>query len=173
MKKIIKLSFAVLFIGFVFNSCKKSSNPPPLTSSMTFSFNGTNQTFNTCFALVPTMTASSQVLITGYNITGGAASNNSFSIQIVHDISTLQAGQTYPAAASTAAANSSSFVFFTDASHDFITQTANPQGTVMITGVSSSTITGTFSGDLFAPNDTNGSTVIYTITNGVFTASRY
>jgi hypothetical protein len=52
----------------------------------------------------------------------------------------------------------------------FTTQIGNPQGTVTITEVTATTISGTFSAKLFAWNDTSGNTVIYTITNGSFTA---
>jgi hypothetical protein len=88
----------------------------------------------------------------------------------MHDPTTLKAGQTYPVASSFAQADGALFFYFTNDTDSFISQPANPQGTVTITEVTPTTISATFLGKLFASNDFEGTTAVYTITNGSFTA---
>ncbi len=52
----------------------------------------------------------------------------------------------------------------------FTTQPGSSQGSVTITEVTATTISGTFSGTLYASNDLSGLHLLYTITNGSFSA---
>jgi hypothetical protein len=170
MKKTQTLLLAVLGIALVFNSCKKSSHSPVSSPSMKLTYNGTALSFNSCLALSATVGSTDEVLITGDNVTGSNHSDNSFEVDIVHSITALKAGQTFPAATAFTQAESSTLFFFTNATDTFVSQPKNPYGTVTITGVTSTTITGTFSGTLYAVSDFSGLDLKYTITDGTFTA---
>ena len=174
MKKISKLLIAVLVIAFAFSSCsKKSGNTPVVTAmSMTFTNNGAAKTYNTCVALSLTVGATQETDIAGYNLTGTNHSDDNFEINIIHNSATLAAGQTYPVASSLDQVNAATLFFSPNATDNFNTQVGNPSGTVTITGVTSTTITGTFSGKLYGENDFTGTTLIYTITGGTFVAKK-
>ena len=172
MKKIPKLLVAILFIAVILNSCKKSDSNSPTGTSMKFTSNGAAVSFNSCVAVSATVGTTSEVLLTGINITNAKPGVSSFEVELTHDVNTLKAGQTYPAAGSFSQLDASTLFYFTTESDVFTTQPGNAQGTVSITEVTSSSIKGTFSGKLFAEDDFTGTTVLYTITNGSFTAKR-
>ncbi|MDB5090417.1 MAG: hypothetical protein JWR09_4411 [Mucilaginibacter sp.] len=172
MKKLPKLFVAILFIAVIFNSCKKSDSNSPTGTSMKFTSNGTAISFNSCVAVSATVGNTSEVLITGINITNAKPGVSSFEVELTHDVNTLKAGQTYPAASSFSQLDAATLFYFTTESDVFTTQPGNAQGTVSITEVTSANIKGTFSGKLFAEDDFTGTTVLYTITNGSFTAKR-
>lgn len=170
MKKLFTLFIAILFIAILFNSCKKSSDNKPATTaiSMKFTSNDTVISFNSCTASTGNINGTDAILIIGDNITNPV---NSFEIVIVHSIATLKAGQSYPAGTAIGQAESSRLFFDPIPPGDFITQPGNPEGIVTIAGVTSTTITGTFSGKLYDENDIRGTTLKYNITNGSFTAT--
>ncbi|SHN34748.1 hypothetical protein [Mucilaginibacter sp. OK098] len=172
MKNTTKLLLGALLVAIIFNSCKKSDSNSPTGTSMKFTSNGAAVSFNSCVAISATVGNTSEVLITGINITNAKPGASSFEVELTHDINTLKAGQTYPVASSFSQLDASTLYYFTNASDVFNTQTGNAQGTVSITEVTSTSIKGTFSGKLFAENDFTGTTVLYTITNGSFTAKR-
>jgi hypothetical protein len=172
MKKTFEFFIAVLFITVVFNSCKKSSDNSPSSPSMKFTSNGTVVSFNSCVEVVATVGSQSQILITGIDVTNGKAGTTSFEVQLIHDDATLKAGQVFQAATTFGQENSSALLYFTNDTDLFATQPGKPQGSVTLTEVTSTTIKGTFSGELFAEDDFTGDHVLYTITNGSFTALR-
>ncbi|MDB5024258.1 MAG: hypothetical protein JWP78_2013 [Mucilaginibacter sp.] len=172
MKNLSHLFIAVLATALAFSSCKKSTTPAPAgaTSSMKLTSNGTAISFNECVQGTVTANGVVQTVIIADNITNGKVGDAGFEVDIMHDPATLKAGQTYAAASSFGQADGATFFYYPNATDNFATQPANPQGLVTITGVTSTTITGTFSGKLFASDDFAGTTVIYTVTNGSFTA---
>ena len=176
MKTLSRLCIALAAIALTFSSCKKSSNNPKpnntVTSSMKFTANGTVVSFNNCGETSLSVNGVTQTLFLGVNITNGTPGNASFELNIQHDPTTFKAGQTYQVGSLPDQADDLIFFYSTNGSDNFTTQPANPQGTVTITEVTSTTISGTFSGKLFAYDDYAGATVVYTITNGSFTAKR-
>jgi len=164
---------AVIVTSIAFSSCKKSSTPAPVpstTTSMKLTANGTALSFNDCQEVEIDVNDAPQTTFTGVNVTGGKPGDERFEVDIMHSPTTLKAGQTYPAATSFAQPGGSALFYYPNANDTYITQPKNPQGTVTITEVTATTISGTFSGKLFADNDFDGITVVYTITNGSFTA---
>jgi hypothetical protein len=139
---------------------------------MSFTANSTAVSFNTCVVLTSTANPTGQTIIAGYNNVNGIISANGFEVEAIQDISTIKVGQVFPASTTTGQAGTSALLYFTDATNNFLSQPGNPQGTVTITGITSTSISGTFAGLLFSPGDTGGATTIYTITNGSFTAQR-
>jgi hypothetical protein len=175
MKNLSHLFIAVLATALAFSSCKKSTTPAPAgttSSSMKLTSNGTAISFNECEQGTVTANGVVQTVIIADNITNGKLGDASFEVDIEHDPATLKAGQTYQVASSFGQADGATLFYYPNTTDNFATQPANPQGSVTITGVTSTTITGTFSGKLFASDDLTGTTVIYTITNGSFTAQR-
>ncbi len=172
MKKIFILPVAIFSIAILFNSCKKSSDNKPVTtaSSMKLTLNGTALSYNTCLASDATVGSSKQTLVTGLNLTNNTPGNDSFELDIMHDIATLKAGEVFPASTSFGQSDSMALIYFPNSTDTFETQPANAQGTVTITSVDSGVISGTFSGKLFADNDLSGTTLKYTVTSGTFTA---
>jgi len=162
----------MLFTAVIFNSCKKSSDTSPAGVGMKFTSNGTAVSFNSCVEASATVGDQSQILITGIDISNGKAGTSSFEVQLIHDEATLKSGQVYPAATTFGQANSSALLYFKNNTDFFATQPGNPQGTVTLTEVTSTTIKGTFSGKLFTEDDFTGEHVLYTITDGSFTAKR-
>ena len=172
MKKIAQILITFFLTIFVLSSCKKSGNNPILvtsTTAMNFNYNGTAQSFNNCLAVSATAGVA-QTVITGENVTLGQISANSFEVDILADITTLKAGQTFPAITTPNQAGGSVLFYFPNSTDVFVTQPVNAQGTVTVTAVTASTISGTFSGKLFAESDYNANNLIYTITGGTFTA---
>lgn len=164
---------AVLVIAFAFTACKKSSTPTPdntTTTTMTLTSNGTNISYNSCDEIAASANNINHTLITGYNLTNGKRSADSFELDIVHDVADLKAGQAYPVGSSLGQVDAVTLFYSPTDSTDF--NSANAQGSVTISGVTATTITGTFSGKLFAQDDFDGTHVIYTVTNGAFTAKR-
>lgn len=172
MKNLTLTLIALFIITFVLTSCKKSGstiNPVTSTTSMNFTYNGTAQSFNNCLA-VSASAGVEQTLITGENLSLGQVSANSFEVDILADISTIKAGQTFPAISTPNQVGGSVLFYFPNSTDMFVTQPVNAQGTVTVTAITASTISGTFSGKLFAQSDYNANNVIYTITDGTFTA---
>lgn len=173
MKTLSHLCIALAAIALTFSSCKKSAAPTPngsTSSSMKLTANGTDLSFNDCEEILAEVNGSIQTTITGYMVTNGKPGDVNFEVDIDHDPTTLKVGQTYQAASSYAQPDAVNFFYWTNATDSFTNQPANPQGSVTITALTSTTISGTFSGKLFAANDFTGTTVVYTITNGSFTA---
>jgi hypothetical protein len=146
------------------------NKPDSDVTFMKFSANSTDVSFNTCLALTASVNSVNQTLITGTNLTNGKPGSSDFEVEILHDVSTLKAGQTYPLATVGGQADASALFYFTNETDSFNTLPLNPSGTVTITDVTSTTVKGTFSGKLYAFGDEQATNVIYTITNGSFTA---
>jgi hypothetical protein len=136
---------------------------------MKLTANGTDLSFNDCEELEVDLN-SKHTTITGYINTSTGLSNVNFGVDIIHDPATLKAGQTYQAPSSFGQADGATFFYWPVGTDEFTSQPGNPQGSVTITAVTSTTISGTFSAKLFAQADFSGTTVLYTITNGSFTA---
>lgn len=163
---------AVLVVVVAFSACKKSSTPAPdttVTTTMTLTSNGTNLSFDDCEEVTASVNNVTHTLIAGNSSTN---KNASFTVDIVHDPSTLKAGQAYPVATSFEQADAATLFYSPNTGTNFNTQPANAQGSVTISGVTATTITGTFSGKLYAADDFDAITVVYTVTNGAFTAKR-
>jgi hypothetical protein len=157
---------------FAVSACKKSSTPAPDTTvktTMTLTANTTNISFDDCEQVSASVNNVIHTLIAGNSTTN---KNISFTVDIVHDPSTIKAGQAYPIASSFGQPDAATLFYSANTTDSFSTQPANAQGSVTISGVTATTITGTFSGKLFASDDFDGTTVVYTITNGAFTAKR-
>ena len=176
MTNFLKTSVAILAVAVVFSSCKKSSTPKPdngtTTTSMKFTVNGTVVSLNDCEETDASVNDAPQTLFIGVNVTNGKPGDVSFEVDVMAAPSALKAGQTYPASSSFSQPNSSALFYYPNANDSYNTQPSNAQGTVSITEVTSTTISGTFSGKLFASDDFNGEHIIYTITSGSFTAKR-
>ncbi|WP_295794440.1 hypothetical protein [Mucilaginibacter sp.] len=170
MKQLSRLFIAVLFTAIALTSCKKSSDNSPAGTTMTFKANGTAVTYNACVAVSASVNDVNQTLITGTNLTNGKPGAASMEVNITHDLATLKAGQSY--SVTTAPKDGLILFYFINDSDVFTTQPAHPIGTVTITEVTSSTIKGTFSGQLFSEDDFTGDHVLYTIAGGSFTAKR-
>ena len=176
MKTLSHLLIAALFGACLFtSSCKKDSTAAPVdaASSMKFTANGTDVSLNNCLQASASVNDVVETIISGANFTNGTAGDASFEVNIIHDPATLKAGQTYQMITSFGQATDGAILFYyTSLTDIFTTQPANAQGSVTITDVTSTTISGTFSGKLFASGDFSGTKVLYTITNGTFTAKR-
>jgi hypothetical protein len=176
MKKFTKLFIVSLSAITAFTACNKTTVTTSTSitgpSSMKLAYNNTNLAFNTCIALQSNVNGSEQLIISGYNVTKSQVSDNSFEIDLYADIDSIKVGQVFPASTIFEQPHSMSLFFFPDTTNAFVTQVAQPIGSVAITAVTSSEIRGTFSGGLFNSDDFEASTLIYTITNGSFTAKR-
>ncbi|MDO3627144.1 hypothetical protein [Mucilaginibacter sp. BT774] len=175
MKTLSYTCIALAAIALTFSSCSKksSNNPTPngtVTSSMKLKLNGTDLNFNDCEEIEADVNNQKQTTITGYIITDGKPGDVNFGLNITHDPATLKAGQTYLAQSSYGQDDVSSFFYWKTSSDYYTSQPTVPAGNITITGVTATTISGTFSGKLFAPNDFQGMVLYYTITNGTFTA---
>jgi hypothetical protein len=184
MKKVnIFLISIILLSAAMISGCQKgvldddtkpgSSGSPTPTSvggSMKFTSSGTAITYNNCLATDASANGVNQTLIMGLNLTNNVAGADNFEVDIIQSLSALKAGQVYPASTSFTQPNSMALFYYPNATDEYVTQPANAQGSVTITGVTSTTISGTFSGTLFASDDLNGTTVKATITEGTFTA---
>jgi hypothetical protein len=137
---------------------------------MKLTLNGNDLNFNDCEEIEADVNDTKQATITGYMVTNGKPSAVSFEVDIVHDPATLKAGQTYPTASAFGAADGALFFYWPNSTDHFTSQPAYPEGSVTITNVTSTSISGTFSGKLFDPSDFTATTVLYTVTNGSFTA---
>jgi len=176
MKKFTKLFIVSLSAITAFTACNKTTVTTSTSitgpSSMKLAYNNTNLAFNTCIALQSNVNGSEQLIISGYNVTKSQVSDNSFEIDLYADIDSIKVGQVFPASTIFEQPHSMSLFFFPDTTNAFVTQVAQPIGSVAITAVTSSEIRGTFSGGLFNSDDFEAGTLIYTITNGSFTAKR-
>src|SRR6185437_2688949 len=172
MKKTLKLLVAVLCIALAFSACKKNKGNSPTggATSMKFTVNGTAVSYNTCLELTATINDIDHLVITGDNINGAKHSDDNFELEIIHDLATLKAGQTFQVSADFSSANSVNIWYSPNATDSFVSQAGNPNGSVTITAVTSTTITGTFQGKLYGESDYSGTDLKYTVTNGAFTA---
>jgi hypothetical protein len=173
MKNLSHVLMAVIVTSIVFSTCKKSSTPAPApstTSSMKLNANGTALSFNNCEQFSITANGMVQTEFISKSVVNGKFGDQEFEVDIIHDPATLKAGQTYQVAGTYVQQDAAMITYYPNASDIFTTQPGNPVGTVTITEVTSTTISGTFAGKLFAWSDTAGNTFVYTITNGSFTA---
>jgi hypothetical protein len=165
--------FTFLSMAMVVASCKKSGGgPAPVSPAkpVQFTINGSAVNYSNCFDLEDFSNGNFEVIIEATNAINAQPVTN-LQIRLVIDASGLKAGQTFPVATSGGQIGTSMLYYTPDGANDFESQYSNAQGSVTITSVTSKMITGTFSGKLFAVSDTNGTTVVYTITNGSFQAS--
>jgi len=173
MRKPLILFVVAMTMTSLFNACKKNENPPShaVTASLSFTANGNKVSFNNCTATgqddIP-----KTMLIKSIKNESDPATYQGIGIAINQDITTLKAGQVCPVETSANQPDKSIINFEPNSASDFTTMQANAQGLVTITNVTATAISGTFSAKLFAPSDIAGTTVIYTITDGTFTATR-
>ena len=172
MKTLSYACIALAAITLTFSSCKKNADNPTLNntvaSSMKLTVNGSDLNFNDCEETeFDTNNGFKNTVITGYMVTNGKPGDVKFVVYIVHDPATLKAGQTYAIAPSNVVTDNVLFFYWINSTDQFSSQSAHPQGSVAITEVTSTTISGTFSGKLF---DLGGISTLYTITNGSFKA---
>jgi len=176
MKNLTKLFIVGLSAITVFTACNKTtvttSTSTTASSSMKLAYNNTSLAFNTCIAIQSSVNGSNQLIISGYDVTKGQISDNSFEVDLFADIDSIKVGQVFPASTIFEQPHSMSLFFFPDTTNAYVTQVAQPIGSVTITAVTSSQIKGTFSGGLFNSDDFDATALIYTITNGSFTAKR-
>jgi hypothetical protein len=176
MKSLLQILFVLLVSAVLFNSCKKSSSPAPVTpassSSMSLTYNNTVLAFIDCNLVSGEVNNVPQTIILADNITGSKVSDNSFEVEITADVAKLKSGAVFQAATSFAQANALTLFFFPDTTNTYATQPANHTGVVTITDVSATYVKGTFSGKLFASDDFNATSLLYGITNGSFVAKR-
>jgi hypothetical protein len=137
---------------------------------MKLTLNGNDLNFNDCEEIEVDVNDQKQTTFTGYVVTNGSHSDVNFGLNIVHDPATLKAGQTYQTATTFGAADGSLLFYWPNGTDYYTSQPAYPTGSITITEVTSTTISGTFSGKLFAPADHSAITALYTVTNGTFTA---
>ena len=151
----------------------KQSNKSSSATSMAVTLNSTTKlSFNNCFVAEATANGSSQILIDANNITNNAVSDNGFEVDLFGSLDSLKAGQVFPASSSFEQLHSSALNYFVNDSTEYVSQPAQAIGSVTITEVTSAEIKGTFSGNLYGPLDFDGNTLLYTATNGSFTAKR-
>jgi hypothetical protein len=175
MKKYLNLTIAALVAVLLLGSCKKSKGPDPTdttASSMKLSANGTAISYNYCLATTVTVNDLVETDILGNNLTNGKPGDDSFQLTIMHDIATIKAGQTYQAGAVFAKADDAYLTYSSNQTGTFDSQVNSPQGSITITAVTSTTISGTFSGKLYNAGDFDATQLMYTITNGTFTAKK-
>ena len=173
MKTLSRLCIALAAIALTFSSCKKSNNPTPngsVTSSMKLTANGTDISFNDCEELEVDVNGQAQTTFTGYQVVNGKHSDVSFGLNVVHDPTTLKAGQTFQASSAFDPTNNATLVFWPNSTDVYNLDATAPQGTITITEVTATTISGTFSGKLYVFNNPAAAIQAYTITNGSFTA---
>jgi hypothetical protein len=160
----------------VFNACNKTtvttSSSAISSSSMKLAYNNTNLAFNTCIAAQSDVNGSEQLIISGYDVTKSQISDNSFEIDLYADIDSIKVGQVFPASTIFEQPHSMTLFFLPDSTNAYVTQVAQPIGSVIITAVTSNEIKGIFSGGLFNSDDLSASALIYTVTNGSFAAKR-
>jgi len=164
-KNFTKLIVLCLIAGFSFSACKKSSDNKPAsdTYSMKLTLNGKAVTYTTCAAADITVNSLVQ-----FNIIGTNKGNESLEIDVLADLKKVKAGQVFNAATAFVQPNSMA-LFYTDAANnDYGSQNADPTGSITITSVTSTTIKGTFSGNLY--DFPNATTLKYTVTGGTFVA---
>jgi hypothetical protein len=161
-------------VSITFSSCKKSATPAPapanVATSMKLTSNGTALSFNECEQYTAVTNGVTQTLFIANNVTNGKVSDEQFEVDIMDDPSTFKVGQTYPMATSFMQQGGAALFYNTNATDSFNTQPAAPTGSVTITETTATTISGTFSGTLYAGNDFSAIQPLYTITNGSFTA---
>ncbi len=177
MKLLFRLFFAGMLVACFFASCKKSAkNPTPtitndLTSQgMKYTINGDTSSLPLCYTYdVATNNAATSTIIQGYSLVNGALGTKLLKLSVLHT-SSLKAGDTFTGLSNDVIVGVTGFYTADGGVASFTSQSSNPQGTLTITEITSDHIKGTFTMKLFKPDDTNGTTVIYTITQGVFYA---
>jgi hypothetical protein len=169
MKNTSKLIILSLIATLSFTACKKDSTTPKPTSSsysMKLTLNGSPVSYSICLAADITASGVKQFNILGSNPTG----NDSFAVAVIDDITTLKAGQTFTGETSYTEPNGLNISYFAADNSIYDTVLSDQTSTLTITEVTSTEIKGTFSGKLYAFDDTAGTSLKYTITNGTFTA---
>ena len=173
-------AFLLVTLAIVLLSCLKKLGPAPsgvglygstAPSSMKFTYNDSTVNLNTCIALSLSANNQSHINITGVNVTGGKEGNINMIIDIVAAVDSIKAGQIFNAASSFGQPGVEDLIFSIDTTA-YVSQPAKPQGTVVITSVTSAYIKGTFTGTLYDGLDFDANKVLYTITNGSFIAKR-
>jgi hypothetical protein len=174
MKTLSYVLMMATAVSIAFSSCKKSATPAPapadVATSMKLTSNGTPLSFNECEQYTAVTNGVTQALFIANNVTNGKVSDEQFEVDIMDDPSTFKVGQTYPMATSFMQQGGAALFYNTNATDSFNTQPAAPTGSVTITETTATTISGTFSGTLYAGNDFSAIQPLYTITNGSFTA---
>jgi len=140
--------------------------------SMAFAENNTRVSFNTCFVTQSYVNNGAQLLISGYNVTNNKISDNSFEVDLIANIDSIKVGQVFLAASTFLQPNSMGLFFSPDTVNNYSTQPSKPVGSVTITEITATEVKGTFTGDLFSELDFNGDNLLYTISEGTFTAKR-
>jgi hypothetical protein len=173
MKTLSYVLMAATAVSITFSSCKKSSTPAPapadVATSMKLTSNGTALNYNQCQQFIVSAGITQSDFI-AKNFINGKLSDDEFEVDIIHDPATLKAGQTYPVISSYAQPDGAVITYYLNDTDTFTTQPGSSQGSVTITSVTSTSISGTFSGTLYTSNDLSGLHQLYTITNGSFTA---
>jgi hypothetical protein len=170
-KNITKLIVLCLIAGTSFSACKKDDNKKPVsnTYSMKFNANGTAVSYTSCLVADIDINGSKLTDIIGVNKNN---SNNEMELEFPVAVSSLKAGQTYqvivPTGNNQLELTTPLLGYTMDGTNYFTTQSADPVGTVTITSVTSTTLQGTFSGKLYSEDDSDATTLKYTITNGTF-----
>lgn len=174
MKTLSYVLMAATAVSIAFTSCKKSATPAPapadVATSMKLNSNGTALNYNQCQQFSITANGLVQTEFIAKNFINGKLSDDEFEVDIIHDPATLKAGQIYPVISSYAQPDGAVITYYPNDTDIFTTQPGSSQGSVTITAVTTTTISGTFSGTLYASNDLSGLHLLYTITNGSFTA---
>lgn len=162
-KNITKLVILCLVAGFSFSACKKSSDNKPVYS-MKLTINGNTMTYTTCTA--------SKLNVDGiiqFNIIGTNKGNESLAMVVFADLGTVKSGQTFNAMFSEEQ-NNLTMIYNDGTNNQYITQFINPKASLTITSITSTTLTGKFSGNLYYSDDFNATNLVYTISNGTFVA---
>lgn len=172
MKVRVKVLMISLLALFAFNSCKKSTvqpnnnNIPNLTTvSVKFTINGSVHTLTnvTQTSLTPPGLSTTET-----DIRATSTSGETFSIAITH-ASALKVGDSFVVSGSVAIGVGAYFSYNPDGGENaYVTQPAQPFGTVTITEVGSNYLKGDFSTKLYNFGDIHATNVVYTITDGQF-----
>jgi hypothetical protein len=140
--------------------------------SMAFAENNIKVSFNSCFITQSYVNNGAQLLVLAYNTTNNKISDNSFEVDLIANIDSIKVGQVFPAASTFLQPKSMGLYFSPDTVNTYTTQPSKPVGSVTITEITATEVKGTFSGNLFDELDFDGNNLLYTITNGTFTAKR-
>jgi hypothetical protein len=164
MKKIILFTIA----GALLLSCKKSSPAHVATNTVTATIDNTNYAFNQSVASVSGLTSLYSLLeIVGYDSTINPVANCTFQIQSKEKLTNKTFG---------AVGDTTSSASFEYDQNGFKYKTASKNTTttaftITITGMSSSSIQGTFTGNIFEEGDTTLTKKV--VTNGKFDIERF
>jgi hypothetical protein len=164
MKKIILFAVA----GILLLSCKKNSPAHVATNTMTATIDNTNYTFNQSVASVYGLTSAFSIFeAVGYDSTIDPVANCALQIRSLNEFTIKKFGM---------AGDTTSEVSFEYDQNGFKYKTASNNTattafTVTITGMSGSSIQGTFAGNIFEEGDTTLTKKV--VTNGKFDIERF